>query len=104
MAENLLIYGPDVSNACAEAPPPKQGFYIYPNCAFQEWWTIHKRQLPLCPGEVIPILLAMQGHPELPRLWEKHVDAILRDLGLTPTVHKPCLYPGMVDGKRIIFK
>ena len=27
-AENLLVYGSDVSNAFAEAPPPKQGFYI----------------------------------------------------------------------------
>ena len=30
-AENLLIYGADVSNAFAEAPPPKQGFYIHPD-------------------------------------------------------------------------
>ncbi len=29
--ENLLIFGADVSNAFAEAPPPKQGFYIYPD-------------------------------------------------------------------------
>jgi hypothetical protein len=36
-AENLLIYGTDVSNAFAEAPPPKQGFYIYPDRAFREW-------------------------------------------------------------------
>jgi hypothetical protein len=33
-AENLLIYGADVSNAFAKAPPPKQGFYIHPDCAF----------------------------------------------------------------------
>jgi hypothetical protein len=42
-AENLLIYGADVSNAFAEAPPPKQGLYIYPDCAFNEWWTNHKQ-------------------------------------------------------------
>ena len=29
-AENLIVYGADVSNAFAEAPPPKQGFYIRP--------------------------------------------------------------------------
>jgi hypothetical protein len=103
-AKNLLIYGADVSNAFAEAPPPKQGFNIFPDCAFNKLWTIHKQKLPLCPGEVIPILLAMQGHPELPWLWEKHADAILRDLGLTPMVHKPCLYSGMVYGKGVIFK
>ena len=35
-AENLLIYGADVSNAFAEAPPPKLGFYIYPDRVFKE--------------------------------------------------------------------
>jgi hypothetical protein len=33
-AENLLIFGADVSNAFAEAPPLKQGFYIIPDKAF----------------------------------------------------------------------
>jgi hypothetical protein len=103
-AENLLIYGADVSNAFAEAPPPKQGFYIYPDQAFKEWWVHHKKQPPLEDGMVIPILSAMQGHPESPRLWEKHADAILQELGLTPTTHEPCLYSGVIDGKRVIFK
>ena len=35
-AENLLVYGSDVSNAFAEASPPKQGFYIQPDKAFHE--------------------------------------------------------------------
>jgi hypothetical protein len=76
-AENLMVYGADVSNAFAEAPPPKQGFYIHPDCAFHDWWTNHKKRSPIKPGEVIPILSAMQGHPESPRLWEKHADDIL---------------------------
>ncbi len=46
----------------------------------------------------------MQGHPESPRLWEKHADAILRELGLNPTVHELCLYSGTIDGKQVIFK
>ena len=46
----------------------------------------------------------MQGHPESPRLWEKHADSILQDLGLTPTVHKPCLYSGIINNQRVIFK
>ncbi len=32
--KNLIIFGADISNAFAEAPPPKQGFYIHPNKAF----------------------------------------------------------------------
>ena len=38
-AENLLVFGSDVCNAFAEAPPPKQGFYIRPDRAFMEWWA-----------------------------------------------------------------
>jgi hypothetical protein len=103
-AENLLIFGGDISNAFAEAPPPKQGFYIYPDCAFREWWVNHKHNLPLADSEVIPILSAMQGHPESPRLWEKHADVILCEIGLIPMVHEPCLYSGTVNGNQIIFK
>jgi len=67
----FYAYGADVSNAFAEAPPPKQGFYIHPDRAFREWWVNHKKRPPIPEGHVIPILLAMQGHPESPRLWEK---------------------------------
>jgi hypothetical protein len=81
-AENLLVYGADVSNAFAKAPPPKQGFFICPDRAFHEWWVHHKNQPPLAASYVIPILSAMQGHPESPRLWEKHADSILQGLGL----------------------
>jgi hypothetical protein len=77
-------------NAFTEAPSHKQGFYIRPDKAFHEWWTTHKKGPPIPPGHMIPILSAMQGHPELPRLWEKHADAILQELGLTPTIHEPC--------------
>jgi hypothetical protein len=102
-AENLIVYGADVSNAFAEAPPPKQGLYICPDKAFHAWWTIHKHHSPIPPGHMIPILLAMQGHPESPQLWEKHADAILHDLRLTSTVHEPCLYSGVINDKRVIF-
>ena len=101
-AENLLIYGADVTNAFAEAPPPKQGFYIRPDKAFIDWWTNHMKRPPIPPGHVIPINSAMQGHPESPRLWEKHADSILRDIGLKPTVHEPCLYSGIINNTRVI--
>jgi hypothetical protein len=55
-AENLLLFGADVSNAFAEAPPLKQGFYIRPDQAFRAWWTKHKGRPPLPPNAVIPIL------------------------------------------------
>ncbi len=45
----------------------------------------------------------MQGHPELPQLWERHADKILWDIGLTPIIHEPCLYSGLVVGQRVLF-
>ena len=101
--ENNIIHGADVSNAFGEAPPPKQGFFIRPDRAFHEWWTNHRGNPPIPQGHVVPVLRAMQGHPESPRLWEKHIDKILKDVGLTPTVHEPCLYSGTIEGERVLF-
>jgi hypothetical protein len=102
--ENMICFGADVSNAFGDAPPPKQGFFIRPDNAFREWW-IAKGRDPIPEGYVIPVLAAMQGHPESPRLWEKHIDKILRiHLGFVPTVHEPCIYCGTVDGERVLFK
>jgi hypothetical protein len=47
-AENMLVYG-DVSNAFAEARPPKQGFFIYPDRAFHDWWVNKKGKPPIPP-------------------------------------------------------
>ncbi len=58
-AENLLVSGVDVSNTFAEAPPPKQGFFIHPDNAFNEWWVKHKQWPPIPHGHVIPVLPAM---------------------------------------------
>jgi hypothetical protein len=89
-AEHLLVYSINISNAFAKAPPPKQGFYICLDRAFNDWWAKHTHLPPIPLGHIIPILSAMQGHLELPRLWEKHADEILHKIGLTPTVHEPC--------------
>jgi hypothetical protein len=102
-AENLIVYSADVSSAFAEAPPPKQGFFIRPDNVFLAWWIEHLKLPPIPKGHVIPILSAMQGQPESPWLWEKHADAILRDIGLIQTFHEPCLYTGRFNNNRVIF-
>jgi hypothetical protein len=61
-AENLLIFGADVSNVFTEAPLPLQGFFIWPDRAFHDWWTIHLKCTPISDGRVIPVLSAMQCH------------------------------------------
>lgn len=102
-AENLLVFGADVSNAFGEAPPPKQGFFIKPDKPFRDWY-LARYGTAIPDGWVIPVLAAMQGHPESPRLWEKHCDKILRSLDFVPTTHEPCLYSGFINGEKVYFK
>ncbi len=101
--ENLIIFGTDVSNAFAEAPTPKQGFIIRPDKAFCDWWVNRKKREPIPQGAVIPVLSAMQGHPESPRLLEKHANRILRKIGLVTTIHESCLYSGIINGHCVLF-
>ena len=62
VAENLIIVDAAISNAFAEAPPPKQGFYIHPDSkAFRDWWVMHKRRPLISAGEVIPIYPLCRG-------------------------------------------
>ena len=37
-------------------------------------------------------------------MWEKHTDAILRECGLVPTIHEPCLFSGVIEGQWVIAK
>ena len=64
-----MVYGADVTNAFGEASPPKQGFHIQPDAEFRAWYA-QKHGAPLPHWSVIPVLNAMQGHPEAPRVWE----------------------------------
>lgn len=97
-AENLLVFGADVSNASGEAPAPKQGFNIHPDKAFIEWWNARGRS-PIQPGQAIPVQRAMQGYPEASRLWEKHMIALSRNTD-SRRPHTNRAYAGEVDGER----
>ena len=74
------------------------------NKAFHDWWTIHKKRLPIPKGCIIPILAAIQGHSEAPRLWAKYADNITKKLKLKPAGHEPCLYVGIYRGARVLLE
>lgn len=66
--EGMTIFGADMSNAFAEAPPPKQQFYMRPDTQFHNWWTRSLGRDPIPPGYVLPVLHALQGHLKAPHL------------------------------------
>jgi len=68
--EGMIAIGADVTNAFAEAPPPKAPLYLYIDEAFREWWSDHLGNPPIPPEcNVVRVHNAIQGHPESPRLW-----------------------------------
>lgn len=72
--------------------------------AFRDWWENHLNKPPIPPEyTVVRVNNAIQGHPESPRLWERLIDGILKDIGLKPTRHEPCLYHGHFNGKYTLF-
>ena len=88
-AEGMHFFGADVTNTFGDAPPPAQGMHMLPDKAFHEWWTICKGREPIPVGYVVPVLAAMQGHPEAPQLWAKHADKIISKMKLLLTTHTP---------------
>jgi hypothetical protein len=69
---------------------------------FTDWW-LGKGHPIIPPGYVIPILKNLQGHPEAPRQWSKHIDVILRKHGFHPTIHAPCLYRATIGTENVTF-
>jgi hypothetical protein len=68
-AKNLLIFGADILNAFAEAPPPKQPFFIRLDAAFCKWWTKHLKQDPIQPGQ-----MSVSSRPRVPNYaigWDR---------------------------------
>ena len=100
----LVAVGADVSNAFAEADGPHAPVYMYIDDTYRDWWTNHLGRPPIPKDcNVVRVWKAIQGHPESPRLWERHIDRILRETGFKPTTHEPCLYSGTVNGELVLF-
>ena len=101
---NYIVSGGDASNAFAEANSPKIPLYVRVDTAFKEWWVHHKQREPFPDDYVLPVLKALQGHPESPRAWATLINKILVDkIRLNPTTHEPCLYHGYYNGEEVLF-
>jgi hypothetical protein len=70
---------------------------------FRDWWEHCLRRPPIPRGHVLKVNKALQGHPEAPRLWHKHIDKILTtELGFITATHEMCLYHKKVHGDIIL--
>jgi dUTP pyrophosphatase len=101
--KNLKVYGADVSNAFAEAPPPVAPLYITIDHQYRQWYK-RKGKGDIPEGYVLKVKRALQGHPEAARLWSVLIDKLIKEkLGLRATTHEPCLYSGKYKDSNVLF-
>ena len=86
-----LVFGSDAIKAFAEAPPPKCPLYLRVDIAYRHWYK-NKYNISLPSDSYVQVHHAIQGHPESPRLWQLHIDNILKKIGFQATTHEPCIY------------
>jgi len=86
--ENYQVYGGDAQDACAHSPPPETPAFVSIDDAYADWYE-HRFKKKLDRSLVLPVLHALQGHPESGKLWEKLITAILRSpqFGFKSTTH-----------------
>jgi hypothetical protein len=102
-SKNFIVQGADASNVFVEADTPKVPLFVRVNEQYRKWWN-KKMKRPNIPSNfVLPVHKAFQVHPEAPQVWATLIDNILWRLKFKPTMHEPCLYQGMFDGKEVLF-
>ncbi|KAG7373304.1 reverse transcriptase RNA-dependent DNA polymerase [Nitzschia inconspicua] len=96
-------YGGDAQDAFAHSPGPKIPTYVYIDDAYADWYfarfgTHLDRRL------VLPVLRALQGHPESGRLWEEHINKILSsdELQFRHTTLDHTIYSTVYKGQKVL--
>ena len=95
--ENLTIMDVDATNAFAQSPPPSSPVFMSVDEQYRAWYfKKYKTHIP--KGHVLPVLHAIQGHPESGLLWQTKINQNLLRLGFTSTIHEPCIYRALYKG------
>ena len=67
-------------------------------------WYVYRFGKKLDKSRVFPVLLALQGHPESGKLWERHINNILMspDLKFKHTTHDRIIYQTTYKGNKVL--
>jgi hypothetical protein len=103
-ARGQRVYITDATNAYANAPPPTFKSYLAIDDTYADWYHDKYPDRPrITKGMVLPIIKALQGHPEAGRLWEELINSILVDkMKLENCTHEQSLYHGTFNGEKIL--
>jgi len=102
-AEGLIVTFADTTNAFQQSPPPTEDCYLEIDEAYVSWYKKRFGKTIDPHTHVIPVLHALQGHPEAGALWERMIVGILVDeLKFKATTHERNLYTGKIDGETVL--
>lgn len=93
----MTVYSADATNAYANSPAPTVPTYVRIDDAFADWY-LAKHGKAIDRNMVLPVLHALQGHPEAGALWEKTINSLLSDLSFVSTTHETS--PSMPTSRR----
>ncbi|KAG7344102.1 reverse transcriptase RNA-dependent DNA polymerase [Nitzschia inconspicua] len=102
-AHDMRVYGGDATDAFAHSSPPETPTFIMIDDAYAEWYKA-RFGITLDRNMVLPVLHALQGHPESGRLWETYINKILSlpELSFKSTTHDRTIYSGVFEGEPIL--
>ena len=85
---DLKIYGGDAKDVFAHSPLPSVPTFVTIDEQCADWYKF-KFGRRIDQARVLPIMRALQGHPESGRLWEKHINNVLfsKELNFKTTTH-----------------
>ena len=97
------VYGGDARDAYAHSPPPDVPTYIAVDDAYADWYE-QRFGIKLDRSYVLPVLHALQGHPESGRLWENHINSVLTspELGFKHTTHDRTIYSAVFNDTPVL--
>jgi hypothetical protein len=99
----MIVTTADSTNAYQHSPPPSTACFLEIDDAYASWYSKRHGKVLDRKALVVPVLKALQGHPEAGRLWEGMIVGILEtQLGFSSTVHERNLYRGLVDGQTVL--
>ena len=100
---NYRVYAGDAKDAYAHSPPPDIPTFVSIDDQYAEWyeWKFGQK---LDRSMVLPVLHALQGHPESGRLWERHINSILfsKELNFKNTTHDKTIYTTVFRGQKVL--
>ena len=97
---NLRIYGGDAKDAYAQSLGPSILTYVSIDDQYSDWYT-YRYDVAIDRRKVLPVLKALQGHPEAGTCWERHINGILAKLRFKSTTYDKTVYSKVDNGKTV---